>query len=267
MISDEKSIRIIVKSGRSDHELRNAIHASGRKSFAQATARAFAGMAALGETGVAAEIVRVWSSRARKTWCNDDTLVAARSVFGRDHVVTVRCPGREAVVLSGSIMSSPHEEAMAELAVMIRMGDTAGALEHSCALLEHGCGDTAWGAVGVCCTPRGDGGRASAYVDRLRGVYEACGTAVASGSARRMLMDAAVAVAAGELSVKRPALHESDKVMRRAALYSVQRAKPPSPGRKKRSVSGGETKTLQLASESRISCSRDVNPRVRVLKQ
>lgn len=221
MVSDEQSIRIIVRSGSSDHELRNAIHAAGKRSFAKAAARAFAGMAALGEGGVAAEIVRVWSSRARKTWCTDDTLFAARKVFGRDDVVAVSCPGREKVVLSGSIMSSPHDSAKAELATMVRRGDIAGALGHSCALLEHGCGDTAWEAV-LACAPRGEPSR---YVASLRTLCEACGSASAAAAPRRMLMEAAVAVASGELNVRRPSLHQSDEMMRYAAMYCVQKKK------------------------------------------
>lgn len=223
-----------------DRALRDAINSAGRRQFAKAAARAFAGIACLGDAGLAAEVARLWSAPglSKKGWCTEATLVAARKLFPPGPPIAVRCAGREAVLLSGSIMGGGGS---AELAAMIRAGDVAGALEHSCALLAHGCGAAAWDAA-VAAAPAG---LRRGFVISLRAASDACGPTDAGGA--RALLEAAVAAAAGELRVRRSALMSADDKRRAAAMYSCVNG--PAAPRRRSAPCPAETKTLELPND------------------
>lgn len=229
-----------VKNGCSDAELRDAISKAGRRNAYREACRAFArNGVTTGDVEAARDIVAMGRASPKK-WCTAAALGAVRKAVSSDRVVEIKFDSAS-VVLSSEVMAAPSEDAASALACMINGGDVCGAITHCRALEACGAGEIGWESA----LKAASRGRRSLYIQYIREMYDACGK---DAGARSMLLDAAVAVAGGELGLKRPSAEEAQRVLRNAALFSAvdrppalpRRRQPPTPDSKVLRVSGSE---------------------------
>ena len=243
-----------VKNGCSDAELRDAISKAGRRNAYREACRAFArNGVTTGDVETARDIVAMGRASPKK-WCTAATLGAVRKAVSGDRVVEIKFDA-DTVVLSSEVMAAPSENAASALASMIKGGDVCGAITHCRALEACGAGEIGWESA----LKAASRGRRYLYIQYIREMYDACGK---DAAARSMLLDAAVAVAGGELGLKRPSAEEAQSVLRNAALFSAVDRPPALP--KRRQPPAPESKVLRVSGSERSSPPADP---IRVLKR
>ena len=233
-----QEVRSLVSSGSSDEALSAALRSIGKALFCKQAARAFARRsAARGDLDAAEVLLAICRDKARKAWCGSGTMSLARSLFSADEVVTISFEGEKKVLLSREVLSGDAEAAELGLSKMVAAGLVAEAVVHSRALEEGSRPSAVFSAM----AKASPDSRSRRYVDLLSIIYAAAGS---DGTARRLLVDAAVAHGGGWLQVTPPSSRDVDESMRVAALYTASLG----PAKKKRPAKreAAEYKTVTL---------------------
>lgn len=233
-----QEVQSLVSSGSSDEALSAALQSIGKASFCKQAARAFARRrAARGDLDAAEVLLAICRDKARKAWCGSGTMALARSLFAADELVTISFEGERKVLLSREVLSGDADAAELGLSKMVSAGLLAEAVVHSRALEEGSRPDSVFSAM----QKASPDSRSRRYVEVLSIIYAAAGS---DGTARRMLVDAAVAHGGGWLPVAPPSSRDVDDSMRLAALYTASIG----PAKKKRPAKHGaaEYKTVKL---------------------
>jgi hypothetical protein len=233
-----QEVKSLVSSGSSDEALSAALQSIGKASFCKQAARAFAKRrAARGDLDAAEVLLAICRDKARKAWCGSGALALARSLFSADDMVVISFEGEKKVLLSREVLSGDAGAAERGLSNMVAAGLVAEAVVHSRALEE----GSSQGAVFSAMAKASPDPRSRRYVEVLSIIYAAAGS---DGTARRMLVDAAVAHGGGWLPVAPPSSRDVDDSMRLAALYTASLG----PARKKRPSkrAAAEYKTVTL---------------------